>query len=577
MNNQPRRILLLSGLAVLLGLLGGGAAWLLVRAIAVITNFALFHRWGTRLPNFKDLPRGPGVVLVAMVGAAVITLMARWAPLIRGDGIPQTMDAVLTRRSRISPRTALAKPLSAAIAIGTSAPFGAEGPIIVTGGALGSLVGQIVHVSASERKILLACGAAAGMSATFGTPLGAVLLAIELLLFEFSPRAFIPLAVSSAMAGGVHALAFGNGPLFDAPTHVFSGLTQLPLFAGLGLACGLLAFVITRGLFFCEAMFDRIPFNHAWNPIIGAAVFASLGLLVPRALGVGYDVIGDALASRLTIGTLATLVAGKIVLWCIALASGTSGGTLAPILLMGATFGALLGQSMAKEFPGIGLAPSAFALVAMAATFGATARAPFAAIVLLFELTRDYNAILPLMLATVLADLLARALLPQSIMTAKLAHRGVSVPSEFHADPWRGVLVGSAMSTDMVTIPDDADLDATRAVFASSTHNAFPIVDRDGYVTGVVSRLDLLDDDHVGSTPIVEVATADAVTVSVGDPLERALSVMIEESLNLLPVTDDGRLVGVCTRTDILSLRASESDSDRRERGWLATRQPRLQ
>ena len=265
-----------------------------------------------------------------MAGAAVVTLLARWSPIIRGHGIPEAMEAVLVRRSRIAPRTAVAKPLSAAIAIGTGGPFGAEGPIIVTGGAIGSLVGQVIHVSASERKILLACGAAAGMAATFGTPLAAVVLAIELLLFEFSPRALIPLVVATSVAGGVHAALFGNGPLFAVPAHGFTGLPQLPLFAILGLCCGLLAVGVSRGLFAVEGLFRRLPVGEAWHPIIGAAIWASLGLLVPRALGVGYDVIDDAVAGRLAIATLLALVVGKLVIWWIALGSGTSGGTLAP-------------------------------------------------------------------------------------------------------------------------------------------------------------------------------------------------------------------------------------------------------
>ena len=262
-------------------------------------------------------------------------------------------------------------------------------------------------MSANERKILLACGAAAGMAATFGTPLAAVVLAIELLLFEFSPRAFIPLVVATSVAGGVHVAPLRRRAALRRPAHGFAGLAQLPLFAALGLACGLLAVLISRGLFAVEALFRRLPIEEVWHPIVGAVVWASLGLFVPRALGVGYDVIDDALAGRLALATLAALAVGKLVIWWIALASGTSGGTLAPILLISSCFGALVGELLARAFPGLGISPGAFALVAMAATFGAAARAPFAAIVFLFELTRDYNAILPLMLATVLADLLA--------------------------------------------------------------------------------------------------------------------------------------------------------------------------
>src|SRR3989440_1342180 len=303
----PKRLLLLSVLAATLGLAGGVAAWVLLHLIGLITNFALFHRYGWTVPSFRNLPRGPGLMLAALAGGLVVTLLAKWSPVIRGHGIPEAMEAVLTKQSRISPRTAIAKPLSAAVAIGTGGPFGAEGPIIVTGGAIGSLLGQIVPVSPSERKILLASGAAAGMAATFGAPLAAVVLAIELLLFEFSTRALVPLVIASSIAAGMHSIFFGSGPLFVIPEHHFAGLSQLPLYAVLGLVCGGLAVVINKGLFLVEDGFRRLPVKEFWWPAIGALGFASVGLLVPRVLGVGYDQISQVLSGRLAIETLCVL------------------------------------------------------------------------------------------------------------------------------------------------------------------------------------------------------------------------------------------------------------------------------
>src|SRR6266550_4212833 len=251
----PQRLLLLALVAAALGLIGGGAAYVLIKLIALLTNLALFHRVGWELPSFRNFHPDWTLVPAAVAGGLVVSLMAKWAPVIRGHGIPETMEAVLTKQSRIQPRAAVAKPLSAAVAIGTGGPFGAEGPIIVTGGAIGSLLGQVLPVSPAERKILLASGAAAGMAATFGTPLAAVVLAIELLLFEFSTRAFIPLVVASALAGGMHAAIFGSGPLFTVPHHTYAGIDKLPVFCVLGLACGLLAVVICRGLYIVEAGF----------------------------------------------------------------------------------------------------------------------------------------------------------------------------------------------------------------------------------------------------------------------------------------------------------------------------------
>jgi chloride channel protein, CIC family len=357
---QLQRLILLSLLAAGLGLAGGGAAWVLLRLIALITNLALFQRVGWDLPSFADLHPGPLLVVAAVAGALVVALLAKWSPVIRGHGLPEAMEAVLVKQSRISPRAALAKPLSAAVAIGTGGPFGAEGPIIVTGGSLGSLVGQVLHVSPAERKILLACGAAAGMSATFGAPLASVVLAIELLLFEFSTRAFIPLVVAASVAAGVHSALFGSGPLFSVPAHDFAGLDHLPWFVVLGVACGLLAVVVSKGLFAVEEAFRRLPIPDFWHPVVGALGFALVGLAVPRALGVGYDAIEDVLTDRLAIGAIALLAIAKLIAWWLALGSGTSGGTLAPLLLIGGSFGSLVGSLALALDPGLGLPPGAF-------------------------------------------------------------------------------------------------------------------------------------------------------------------------------------------------------------------------
>ncbi|HBI43235.1 MAG TPA: hypothetical protein DDY78_10320, partial [Planctomycetales bacterium] len=423
------RLLWISALALVIGVVCAGVAWVLLGLIDFFTALFYFH-----LISFDPLhPHSAAVhghellsIFVPVIGGLIIGLMARYgSDRIRGHGIPEALEAILIGRSRMSPKVAVLKPLSSAISIGSGGPFGAEGPIIVTGGALGSLVGQFVKVSPSERKILLASGAAAGMAATFGTPLAAVVLAIELLLFEFSTRALVPLVVSSSLAAGVHAAIFGTGPLFSVPHHSYSGIELLPVFLVLGIACGLLAVVVCKGLYAIEGGFRRLPIGEFWHPILGALGFAPIGLAVPRALGVGYDAINDVLSDRIALGALALLLVAKLVAWWIALGSGTSGGTLAPILLVSGAFGGLFGAAVNEIAPGLHLSPGAVALVAMAATFGAATRATFTGIVFAFELTRDYNAILPLMLATVVADLVSAALLDHGLMTEKLARRGV--------------------------------------------------------------------------------------------------------------------------------------------------------
>jgi chloride channel protein, CIC family len=565
-----RRVALLCVLATILGLAGGGAAWVLLRLIALLTNLALLHRVGWQLPSLAHLHPSAWTVVAAAGGGVAVSLLARWSPVIRGHGIPEAMEAVLTKQSRISPRAAIAKPLSAAIAIGTGGPFGAEGPIIVTGGAIGSLLGQLLPVSPSERKVLLAAGAAAGMAATFGTPLAAVILALELLLFEFSTRAFVPLVVSAAVAAGVHSAIFGAGPLFVVPSHDYAGLGKLPFFAVLGLLCGLLSAVVTRGLFAIEHGYRRLPISEFWHPVMGGVGFALIGLIAPRALGVGYDVIGDVLSGRLALGVLVVVGVAKLLAWWIALASGTSGGTLAPLLLIGGSFGGIAGAVAERMLPGLHLTPGAVAVVAMAAVFGASTRATFASIVFLFELTGDYSVILPLMLASVLATLVASAISTDSLMTEKLRRRGLRVHTDYEVDVLRTTSVREVMSRGVQVFDPDATVGEARARFVRGGHGAYPIVGSDGALLGIVSRGDLLRsaEDADEGRPLADVASPDVVTVAPEDDLLTALRLMLEEEVEHLPVIADGRVVGICTRTDILGARRRQFEHERPQRGW---------
>jgi H+/Cl- antiporter ClcA len=568
---SSRRLSLLTALAALLGLAGGGAAWVLIHLIAILTNAALFHELSTEARSLAEYDPGWTLFVAAVGGAVLISCLAKWAPVIRGHGIPEAMEAVLTKQSRIAPRTAIAKPISAAIAIGTGAPFGAEGPIIVTGGSIGSLLGQVIRVTPSERKILLAAGAAAGMSATFGAPLAAVVLAIELLLFEFSVRAFVPLVVATSIAGGTHSVLFGEGPLFQVPSHDFAGLDVLPAFVLLGIACGVLAIVISRGLFFVEDLYRRLPIGEFWHPAIGAIGFATVGLFVPRALGVGYDAIGDVLNARLALGTVAALAVGKLIAWWLALGSGTSGGTLAPILLISASFGTVVGDGLNHVLPGSDIAVGAFAVVAMAATFGAATQATFTAIVFVFELTRDYDVILPLMLASVVADLVYSAVNRDSLMTEKLRRRGLHVGRHYGVDPFTNVRVEEIMCVDVEVFDHTATFGEARTLFAAGRHGAYPIVDATRLV-GIVARGDVLRDDCDDEQPLVDHAASQVVTVAPTDSAQTALRIMVDEHVEHVPVVDAARhLVGICTRTDLLKVRRRQLELERRQDG-LASR-----
>lgn len=568
-------LLRITALAAPLGAAASGAAYVLVHLIALITNLALVHRWSWELPPSSEFVRSPTIILVAVSGALLVSLIARWAPIIRGHGIPEAMESILVNQSRVAPRTALAKPLSSAVAIGIGGPFGAEGPIIVTGGALGSLLGQLLPVTPSERKILLCAGAAAGMAATFGAPLAALVLAVELLLFEFSLRSILPLMVAASVAGGLHARFFGSGPLFEMPAHGFIGIDALPVFAALGVACGLLAVIICQGLFLVESTFRRLPLGEFWHPMIGAVGFASVGLIVPGALGVGYGEIGDVLSGRVAGGAVAVLLVAKLVAWWFALGSGTSGGTLAPVLLISVCFGTLFGSLATELLPGAQPTVSAFALVAMAATFGAATRTPFTSVVFLFELTQDYQAVLPLMGATVIAVAVAQLLQRESLMTEKLARRGMTVHNFYELDRTRLTPVAAVMTSPVETLGVDTALRTARAEMVHHGHSAYPIVDADGRCVGVVTRTDLLQSTGPDSGRVIDVASTDVVQVRPDTSVRDALGVMLADDTTHLPVLDDDRrLVGICTRTDVLRAQAPHFEHERRGRGWLWTSAP---
>ena len=399
------RMVLISFLAAGIGLLAGLIAFALYRLIGLFTNIAFYGRFVADFTSARHNHLGLWVIPIPVIGGIIVGFMAKYgSSKIKGHGIPEAMEAVMVNRSRIAPRVAILKPISAAIAIGTGGPFGAEGPIIQTGGAVGSLVGQLFHTTASERKVLLACGAAAGMSATFNTPIAGVILAIELLLFEFKSRSFIPLVVASTLATAVHMQLLGAGPMFTVRAMDFGVPRVLPFYLVLGVICGLAAVAFSKSLYWVEDQFEKLPVDELWWPAIGALALGMIGYFVPRVLGVGYDTIGDILNADLAFRLLLVVMLAKAVALVVSLGSGTSGGLLAPMFMSSAALGGVFAMGVDRIVPAARLSPGAFALVAMGAVFGAAARAPFSFIIFAFEITRDYNSVLPLMLVTVIAD-----------------------------------------------------------------------------------------------------------------------------------------------------------------------------
>src|SRR5579883_233959 len=426
------RILFISGVAAIIGVLGGIIAYLLDHLIGFFTNLFFYQRISFVFTSIQSNPIGLWVILVPVIGGLIVGVMAKYgSPRIKGHGIDEAMEAVLVRRSRIEPKVAILKPVSAAIAIGTGGPFGAEGPIIQTGSAFGSVIGQILHTTAAERKVLLACGAAAGLAATFSTPIAGVVLAIELLLFEFKTRSFIPLVIASAISTATRIAIVGPDPVIKVGAMNFDLESGIAFYVMLGIVCGFVAVGMTKLLYLSEDAFEhlkhRLKIDDIWIPAIGAVGLGVIGFFIPRVLGSGYDTIADILNDKLPLAILLSIMIFKALALVISLGSGTSGGLLAPMFMTSAAVGAVFACVMNMLFPGMHLSPGAFALVAMGAVFGAAARATFTFIIFAFEITRDYNAVLPLMLVAVIADAIAILFMKNSIMTEKLVRRGLRI------------------------------------------------------------------------------------------------------------------------------------------------------
>lgn len=576
-----RRTVAICGVAVVVAIGAGFVADLLTRLIGLITNLAFYGRVEARFTSPAANHLGPWVIVIPMVGALVVGLMARYgSAAIRGHGIPEVMEKILVGESRISPRVMLLKPLSAAIAIGTGGPFGAEGPIIATGGALGSIVGQLMRITADERKTLLAAGAAAGMAATFGTPVAAVLLAVELLLFEYRARSVIPVALAAAAATGVRLALMGSGPVFSMPTPAQPGGMALAAYVVLGALVGLLAAGIKVLLYAVEDAFERLPVHWMWWPLLGAVVVGVVGWMEPRTLGVGYVNIEQILSGAIVGRALLLLIVLKLVSWAVYLGSGTSGGTLAPLFTIGGGAGALAGAGAASAVPALGMDPHVAGLVGMAAIFAGASHALLASVVFAFETTRQPLGLLPLLAGCSAAYLVSLLVSPTSIMTEKLARRGTEAGTEFVSDFLRHVRVGAAASRDVVTLAAGDSLASVRAWMAShapgSTHQGFPVLNAAGRLVGVVTRRDLLDPAAGGERRIGEMVGRQPVVAYEDNSLREAADHMVAEGVGRLPVVSRERpdvLVGIISRRDLLNAHAPRLEASRRAR--VVLRHPR--
>ncbi len=558
------RLPLLTGMGLVVGCGGVGSAWVLVKLIALMTNLAWFGRFSFVHTTPGEAVVGPWMVLVPALGGIIVGLMARFgSDKIRGHGIPEAIEAILIGGSRMDPKVAVLKPLSSAISIGTGGPFGAEGPIIMTGGALGSLFAQCFHMSAAERKTLLVAGAAAGMTAIFGTPLAAVALAVELLLFEWKPRSFIPVVASCAVSIALRPLLFAAGPLFP-----YSQIPHLPwwgliacLFVGIigGLQSGLCTWLLYRS----EDLFERLPIHWMWWPLIGGVFVGLGGLIQPRALGVGYDVIGDLVSSHFTVVAVCTLLAVKAVIWIIALASGTSGGVLAPLLILGGALGWLEGLWLPG---GTGL----WAIIGMGAMMGGTMRAPLTGTLFAIELTGNVHLLTPLIVATTAAYAVTVLLLKRSILTEKVSRHGQHITREYTVDPLQLARVRDVMVTDVETLPAAMPIEDAIKFFTSDEirYRSYPVVDEQNRVVGMADRADVLRWLAEGTpehrTLDDMISDASMVVGYPGEVVADLVNRMVARDVGRVPIVDPEtrRIVGLVARRDLMRVRAASRRED---------------
>ena len=575
-------ILPISLIAIVIGVIATYVAWFLLKLIGLFTNIAYYQRFQTSFVSPAGNHLGVYAVAVPVIGSIIVGLMARYgSERIRGHGIPEAIESILMNGSRVQPRLAVLKPVSAAVAIGTGGPFGAEGPIIMTCGAFGSLISQFFHLTSVERRTLLVAGACAGMSATFAAPLSSVLIGVELLLFEWKPRSAIPVALASATAALTRRYVLGMGPVFPVPPHpAFVGLYGLAGCVLAGLAAGILSALLTLGVYAAEDGFRKLPIHWMWWPAIGGLFVGLGGLIFPQALGVGYDTIRVLLNGNVPLAIFAGVLCVKSTIWMISLGSGTSGGVLAPLLMMGAALGGI--ESMFLPQFGAGFWP----LVSMGAILGGTMRAPFTGIVFALELTRDFNMLLPLLVACFVAYLFTVLTMKRSILTEKISRRGYHLSCEYAMDPLEILFVKEVMRTNVVVLPGTGTLEeAYRLVHFTHKQKGqhlFPVLDSCNELIGVVTRNQLAQLHErmpVGANHVLlsEIATRNPQVAFADEPLRAVANRMADSGFTRFPVLDPGdtgKIIGMVALNDLLHARTRNLDDERARERVLRIRMP---
>ncbi len=551
-----QRLLKICVLSVIVALAISLLAKVLVTLINVVTGLAFFGRLMTEYRSPAENQLGWWVIIIPAIGGLLVGFMALYgSKAIRGHGIPEAMEQILTNQSKIKPSITFLKPLSSAIAIGTGGPFGAEGPIIATGGALGSTLGQLMRITPNERKIILAAGATAGMSAIFGTPIAAIFLAIELLLFEFSPRSILPVALACITGAAGHHVLFESGPVFPMRNIELPSNGALAIYSLIGLIVGFLSMGVTKIVYFIEDGFDHLPIHWKWWPAIGGLAVGLTGSYAPHTLGVGYDNIVNVLSGTMAILIVLRLFLFKFLSWAIALGSGTSGGTLAPLLTIGGAAGALLGAIILMWFPHSGINLPLAALIGMSAMFAGASRAYLTSIAFALESTGQFHALLPLLGGCTAAYIVSFFLMENTIMTEKIARRGVLTPDSYEPDVLNKLSVSQVHNRGVNILDPEAKIADIRNMIRSEAITAedyFLVADNKGNYTGIVSLQDINDHQNDPELLLEDLVQHINLYVKANERLRKAVDIMSAEDLKVIPVFDDERIVGLLSESDVI-------------------------
>jgi chloride channel protein, CIC family len=567
-------VIKISVYSLLIGLMGGLVAEGLLELIYFFTNLCFYGKFSFVIsyPQYNHL--GLWVIVIPPIGGLIVGLMVyHWEPTLKGHGIPEAMEAVLFSHSRMRFRVAVLKPLATALAIGTGGPFGAEGPIIQTGAAVGSLFGQAIGLTPYYRRVLLAAGAAAGMAATFTAPLAGILVAVELLLFEFRARSFIPVSLAAAVATGVRIHFAGWAPLFPTAPYKLTGMNELWLFGVMGILMGGVGIGMIRALFWLEDFFDHLPIKRVaiWAPAIGAAILGIIGYFVPQVFGTGYDTIRDMLNNRLGAGSMVGISVAKFWALVISLGSGTTGGVFAPSLIVGGGIGGAFGMACRHFFPHLVSDPAFYALVAMAAVFGGIARAPFTSIVFLFELSHNPNALMPLIVCVMVADGFVRLFSRDSVMTGKLVKRGLIVLQDYSVPVLMRAHIGQVMRKQFHVVQADMELRLLLQRSAPENEDVLPVLEKDGSVVGIVEPHDFLkadtQDHHFTMRELARQDFVSAYPDQLVDQVNREMLLKNVETVVVLESPESRKPIGIVRANDILQLRRWLVEEETVERG----------